>query len=483
MKMDWLMHVCIVLTVGVGLVSCTKEEINQAMNRPAEILQSSRPCTPAGVSSTSAPEFCVNLMEIQLLNQDTAVDVSLTLVNRTDRRIQIGLKGAYLTDSSGQTWAKSRSSGLGSTDSSSAASIDPNVENQGSILFHKSNAQSSADLTFSLRGEIVIWRVDSRGQPIFKTPFAAQRAVNISGIRIPQKPLQSSGSTSQNPGTELTKLSPLSAELVAPNDPSPSGAISAAEDAEPIAIDVVGLRLGMSPVEVEKVFKQRHLDNGILPSPPTNVNPPLGKALKIFTFLDIATGQVITVKDSKYVSTMSGFYDAAPYGAQREQITAQFSPLHNKEQLVMVSRHQNYNAGSQPATDTFLKSLQEKYGSIPAKSGCDINGSDCNYIWHYRQDGTPIRNISSECIEHGKRAGSSIYGVSDMENQSNKCGSILVKARMSGRNGLVNSVVIIAHNVELDFSTHKVANAIVAAAEKERTDRQMQKARTQKPDF
>jgi hypothetical protein len=54
---------------------------------------------------------------------------------------------------------------------------------------------------------------------------------------------------------------------------------------------------------------------------------------------------------------------------------------------------------------------------------------------------------------------------------------------MDGRNGLVNSVVIVAHNVELDLSTYKAANAIMAAAEKEKADRQMQKARTQKPDF
>jgi hypothetical protein len=202
MRTGLLLHASIVLAVGVGLVSCTKEEINQAMNRPAEIIQSSRPCQPAGLVSTTVPEFCVNLTEIRLLNQDTAVDVSLTLVNRTDRRLQIGLKGAYLTDSSGQTWAKSRSSGLGSTDSTSAASLDPNVENQGSILFYKNNARASADLTFSLRGEIVIWRVDSRGQPIYKTPFAEQRAVNISGIRIPQQTPQSSAPINQNPGTE-----------------------------------------------------------------------------------------------------------------------------------------------------------------------------------------------------------------------------------------------------------------------------------------
>ena len=54
---------------------------------------------------------------------------------------------------------------------------------------------------------------------------------------------------------------------------------------------------------------------------------------------------------------------------------------------------------------------------------------------------------------------------------------------MDGRDNLVSGVRINAYNRGLDVSAHKAANAIMAAAEKERTDRQMKKARTQKPEF
>ena len=112
MRTRWLLQACLVLAVGVGLVSCTQAQIDQAMNRPAEILQSSRPCEPTGVASTAVPEFCVNLTEIQVSSHDTKVDVSLTLVNRGDRRLFLLLTSwPYLTDSSGTKWGGQRNTG------------------------------------------------------------------------------------------------------------------------------------------------------------------------------------------------------------------------------------------------------------------------------------------------------------------------------------------------------------------------------------
>jgi hypothetical protein len=486
MNSRWVLNACMVLAVGVGLVSCTKEQIEQAMNRPAEVILQSSPCQPAGIASTATPEFCVNVTDIQLLNRDRQADVSLTLVNRTGRRLFIYASGTpSLTDSGGTKWSGGSNTGLGSG-THYPVTLEPNVETQGSFTFHQ-NGQATPDQIFSLRAEIVIMKVDSRGQPI---PFgiAVTRGFNLSGIRLPQLPPQSSTPTEQNRDTKLAQVSPRDVTPATPKAPSTSNTTSSSTaspsssadaDSEPIAIDVVGLRLGMSPAEVGKVFKQRHLDNGILLSQ----NPAVGKILKVFTFRDIATGQQITIKDSEYVSTMRGFYDAGPIvGAQREEVAVEFTPRHNREQLVIIWRRQYYSAGNQPAADTFLKSLQDKYGSNMVKGGCDINGLECQYVWHYRQDGKLIRNISNECIDYEKYL-RGIPNIPDIEKKSNKCGSILVGARMSGRNGLVDSVDIVAHDVELNLSTRKSANATMEAAEKEHTDRQMQKARTQKPTF
>ena len=488
MKIRWLLQACIVLAIGVGLVSCSKAEIEQAMNRPAEIMLQSSPCQPAGIASTATPEFCVNVMELQLLSRDTQADVSLTLVNRTGRRVFLSLSSSpYLTDSNGSRWERHSVTGIGFRSPRNVpVPLEPNVETQISILFTNKGQAPSEGTTFSMRGEIAIMKVDMRGQAS-PLDVVVNRGFNLSGIRIQQQPPQSSGSTNQD--TKLAQVSPQGVAATTPKTLSPSDIVpsstanqsspnsAGAVVSEPIEIDIVGLRLGMSLAEVEKVFKQRHLDNGIVPSQ----SPALGKMLKVLTFRDIATGQAINIKDSEYVSSMRGLYDAGPIpGAQREEITVEFTPLHNREQVVSIWRQQYYSPGNQPAMDTFHKSLQDKYGSLRAKAGCDINGINCRYEWHYSQDGKPILNQSNECIGYNEYAGGRA-NIPDVEKYFKKCGSIEVVAKVDGRDNLVSGVRINAYNRELDASAHKTANAIMAAAEKERTDSRIQKARTQKP--
>ncbi len=242
MKTRWLLHACIVLAVGVGLVSCSKDEINQVMNRPAEIILSSSPCQPAGVASTVTPEFCVNVTDIQLLSRDTEADVSLTLVNRTGRRLFLALSSPpYLTDSSGAKWDRRTSTGIGFISPSNVpVPLEPNVETQVSFLFYH-HGQAPTDLTFSMRGEIAIMKVDSRGQanPL---QIGVKRGFNLSGIRTKQQPPQSSAPTNQNPSIEFTQLAPLDVGLAAPRTEEP---------------DILGIRLGMSPDEARLILKKQ----------------------------------------------------------------------------------------------------------------------------------------------------------------------------------------------------------------------------------
>ena len=256
MRTGWFVQACIVLAVGVGLVSCTKEQIDQVMNRPAEIVLQSSPCTPAGIASTATPELCVNVMEIQLLRQDTQADVSLTLVNRTGQRQYIILIGEDLKDSSGTRWAPARSSGLGQ---GGPLPVEPNIETQGTLSFFQ-NGQATTGLTFSLRGEIAIYRVDSRGQPINGGPYAVKRGFTLSGIRIPQQPPQSSAPTEQKSDTKLAQASPPGVATATPkasasSQPSPPMAVLGAS-ATPVNVDIVGLRLGMTPEEIRQTMQE-----------------------------------------------------------------------------------------------------------------------------------------------------------------------------------------------------------------------------------
>lgn len=189
MTTRWLLHACIVLAVGVGLVSCSKEQIDQfvtqpgqALAQPAQFIESSSPCQPAGVTSTTTPDFCVNLMEIQLSDHDSQADVSVTLVNRRGRRLFLTMPGyPSLTDSSGKKWGSASVTGIPRYASESLP-VDPNAEAQVSFVFRR-QGQAPPDLTFSMRGEIAILKVDSRGEPI-PHQIAVKRGFNLSGIRI-----------------------------------------------------------------------------------------------------------------------------------------------------------------------------------------------------------------------------------------------------------------------------------------------------------
>jgi hypothetical protein len=163
MKIYWLLHACIMPAVGVGLVSC-KIVQKDHMTQPASFDQSLNPCQSTGMSSTSTPEFCVNMTKIQLSSKDTKADVGLTLVNRTERKLFITLTGpTSLTDSNGRKWNTGDCKGLGNL--SNSVPLEPRGEIQETITFHQI-IQSPIDLTFSLVGEIGIMKMGSRGQAV-----------------------------------------------------------------------------------------------------------------------------------------------------------------------------------------------------------------------------------------------------------------------------------------------------------------------------
>jgi len=134
MKIYWLLPACIMLAVGVGLVSCKIMQKDQVLTQPTALGQSLSPCQSTEASSITTPEFCVNVTEIQLSSDDTTADVGLSLVNRTERRLFIALTGpTSLTDSNGGKWNTGDSKGLGNL--SNPVPLEPRGEIQGTITF------------------------------------------------------------------------------------------------------------------------------------------------------------------------------------------------------------------------------------------------------------------------------------------------------------------------------------------------------------
>ena len=429
MNTCWLLQACLVLAVGVGLVSCTKEQKAQGMIQPAQTIQPVSPCPPAGVSSSGTPEFCVNVTEIQLLNHETQVDVGLSLMNRTGHRLYITLIGlTSLTDSSGRKWNTGDSTGLGGPNT--PVPIEPDGATQGAISFYQ-NGQVPADLTFSLRGEIGIMTMDSRGQAV-PGQIAIKRGIYLSGIRIQQQPPQSTGVTEQHKDTKLAHVSPRRANLTTPkpsasSKSSASGAVvdasgSGKPNSQKLASvhvksfpnqrsntidssaanaatsqsgsrsvgsggsgpDVMGLRIGMTPDQAREKFKS-HGFGSSTKSP----NRPFDSYTESSNTLTFSLpGQAPQpVPNTKYVAQISGAISDIKIPATENSgdvLTIFFGPIPGQGGIVLLNRTEYIPASKRPTVAAFAKTLVEKYGT-PTELLPDSPGI---YRWRYDSSGT-----------------------------------------------------------------------------------------------
>ena len=429
MNTCWLLQACIVLAVGVGLVSCTKVQKDQGMTQPAPVSQLPSPCQPVGLSSTGAPEFCVNVTEIQLFSHETKADVGLSLVNRTGHRLFITLIGlTSLTDSSGRKWNTGDSKGLGGPNN--PVPLEPDRETQGAISFYQ-NGQAPMDLTFSLRGEIGIMKMDSRGQAV-PGQIAIKRAVNLSGIRIQQQPPQATGATEQNKDTKLAQLSPRRANSATPKSSAsskssaPEAVMGASASGKPNSQkpasvnaghspdqrsntidsaagnaatsksgsksvgsgwsgpDVIGLRIGMTPDQAREMFKSHGF--GSSTKSPKRPFDSYSEGSNRLTF--VLPGQAPQpVPNTKYVAQISGVINDTKYPATEnagELLTIFFGPVPGQEGIVLLNRTEYIPASKKPTVDVFAKSLVEKYGP-PTELLPDSSGI---YRWRYDSNGT-----------------------------------------------------------------------------------------------
>lgn len=451
MNTGWLLQACIVLAVGVGFVSCKIEQKDQVMTQPAALGQSLSPCQSTGVSSTTTPEICVNVTEIQLSNDDTKADVGLSLVNRTGRRLFMTLTGlTSLTDSSGRTWKTGERKGLG--DLSNPVPLEPGGETQGAITFYQIG-QSPRDLTFSLFGEIGIMKIGSRGQAV-QGQIALKHQITLSGIRIQHQPPQSTGATEQNKGAKLAQVFPRRAKPLTPTSSAsskssePGAVVGASGSGKPSiqkptspnanrsldqgshTIDspasdtakrkhesksvgngeagpnVFGLRIGMTPNQTRKVFTSHGLGS--------STNSPYTEGSSRLTFS--LPGQAPQpIPNTNYVSRISGSLIDIKSPATESSgvvLTVFFGPVPGQEGIVSLNLTEYIPVSKEPTVHAFAKILSEKYGT-PTELPADSRGI---YRWRYDSNGTLVKPAPATRFDGCPRLKPGIIGFQPLES-------------------------------------------------------------------
>ena len=540
MNTCWLLQACLVLAVGVGLMSCTKEQVAQGMIQPAQIIQPVSPCPPAGVSSTGASEFCVNVTEIQLFNHETQVDVGLSLMNRTGRRRYITLVGLpSLTDSSGRKWNTGDSTGLGGANT--PVSIEPDGATQGAISFYH-NVQAPADLTFSLRGEIGIMTMDSRGQAV-PGQIAIKREIYLSGIRIRQQPPQSTGATEQHKDIKLTHVSPRHAHLTTPKpsalskSSAPGAVVDASGSAKPNSQklasvhasrspnqrsntidsstantatsksgsrsvgsggsgpDVMGLHIGMTPDQAREQFKSHGF--GLSTKSPNRPFDSFAEMSNTLTFsLPVQASQ--PVPNTRYVVQISEAISDIKSPATENSgdvLTIFFGPIPGQGGIVLLNRTEYIPASKRPTVAAYAKTLVEKYGTpielLPHFPGI--------YRWRYDSSGTlrkatPATNfVGCPRLKPGvvtfHPLGSPLM-IQEYKQSAPRCGAIFLEVdlgfadfKYDGPGTLIKSYT--THMTGLDATVRALdaAKGIVDKAQEEASGAAIKKGQQPKPDL
>ena len=540
MNTSWLLKACIVLAVGVGLVSCTEVQKDQGMAKPAPFSQPLSPCQPAGVSSTATPEFCVNVTEMQLFSHDTQAEVGLSLVNRTGRRLFITLIGlTSLTDSRGRKWNTGDSKGLGGPNN--PVPLEPDGTTRGAISFHQ-NGPASADLTFSLRGEIGVMTMDTRGQ-VVPGQIAITRGINLSGIRIQQQPPQSTGATEPHPDTKLAQLSSRGANPTTPQSSASSkssapGAVVGASASrkpngqKPASVnasrspdqrsnpidapagnaatsksgsksvgsggsgpDVIGLRIGMTPDQAREKFKSHGF--GSLTKSPNRPYDSYAEGSNRLAFS--LPGQAPQpVPNTSYVARISGVINDVKFPATEssgEVLTTFFGPIPGQEGIVLLNRTEYIPASKKLTLNAFAKTLVEKYGT-PTELLPDSPGT---YRWRYDSNGTLRKPAPASSFAGCPRLrpgvvefqplGSPLM-IQEYKQLAPRCGAIFLEVVLgfegfnyAGPETLIKNHTTHMTGLDATIRALDAAKGIVDKAQAEASGAAVKKGQQQKPDL
>lgn len=377
---------CAIVLAALSVVSCAEGQFGQVMQNVGKSMAKGM-CAEGNGPASAAPEFCLYVTELRLLGQDTQADVSLLLVNRTGRRIFVSVPdnlSFYLTDSSGAKWSAGHGDyrGIPMRGYGPTLPLEPGVDAPISVQFRR-QGQAPGDPSFSLRGEIAISKVDSRGEPVGYEMQVA-RGLSISGIRLVQESQQSAQPLQQKassvpPPTVVQGTSPGTNGATIPAGTRavvPLALATASNSVTAIAgsrtwdgLDISGFRIGMMAEEVSQKLKKNDLPLVIQEYHAELSDMP---NTKFFS-------HVIGVSKNRDVTV-----------GELELIAASFAPTPNKSIVGQISRIRRYPNGHQATFQNTKEALMEKYG-VPSFKWIGQSGVIVEeWTWVFDRDGAQI---------------------------------------------------------------------------------------------
>lgn len=397
---------CGIVFAAMMLASCTQAQIEQVLQNKTQDMISG-PCPPGSGPVSAAPEFCLYVTEMHVGNHDTEADVSATIANRTGRRLYLVLSfqnQPYLTDSSGTKWDMIENTGIPARDGVRSLSLEPNVDSQVAFRFRR-NGQGSADLTFSMRGEIGILKTDSRGEALPNELPKTARGFNFSGLRQGQQPSTQPAATSGAQGAAQSAPKAFSSTVAAQGSERTAASVPTTS----VNVDIVGLRLGMTPEEVRKTIREHDKTFRV------NEQRASLQDLPGVTFLS----EVTAALDRRL-----------PVGAL-DSIGVHFPPPPHKSQAIFINRFKGFEEGTLPLVTTIKDGLIKKYGT---PSFIEEPGFEIYMEWAYDSSGARISDSfrKQRCIRFNAADPQDMPNVFFEKRQSDGCG-ITVLASM-GRN-------------------------------------------------
>jgi len=254
--------------------------------------------------------------------------------------------------------------------------------------------------------------------------------------------------------------------------------------------DVIGLRLRMTPAEVELALKTRpnlkniHASHGIWKYPRPNSN----------TYADIPGGQ--------FHSLTRGYDDAhlknqfGTYGPIGEGVIVHFAPVPGKERVVGVSRIQNLPEGKQPEYDTLIKSFIEKYGT-PTFRSADGQRIAWMYDANFQLKAKSTTDPYKACIEVPRTNRGTIHNLernitwelarpdNSAAGSLSRCGEVTLSVIVwrAQNSPLAGSLETRLSGFGDMLKAQQAVDQIINTAQKNATGKQIEKAKQNKPDL
>jgi len=203
--------------------------------------------------------------------------------------------------------------------------------------------------------------------------------------------------------------------------------------------DVVGLRLAMSPLEINQIIKGR-----------SGLRSTESKGSLIY---QPSTGGQKRIPGSDYIRVITALENTK----YPESITVIFTPTSGREQAISIERKQIFRPDQQPSIDTATDALINKYGQISYKR--KLNSTTTELFWRF-DDGGLLRDVkqggigpttsdvcgspSSVIFEYGFDKVSDKTTIQNLLEKYEKCGHTQVRAVLSSHQStnLVSSLQV-----------------------------------------